>query len=529
MTSRNVKSTWELAGRLSGSFTDSTKKAQSQLSQLRREYSANQGELRRMQAVLKTASQGTDAYANAQRRVPQLQDEINRQAFAISDVQREALGGARAQGRLASATGRAGSALRALSGFGLAAGAGIGVAAGAAALLTKNLNSAGQEAQALQALSVRGVDTDAYQAASNRLRILTGDAATAQRAVGSVADSGQRVREALAYDPKNLNFRAFAGLGFDTAREFEQATRNVTGFIEHLRGELQGATQNQKDYIRAASVAAGIDPTLIDSIEEENRLLVRQADLKVKASGGDLAAAKELERITARIGRIQNTQGIYSPEQIAALERYDETTAIFSQATKDLKIAVTTSFADDMAAAATGLTEGVLAASRLYDRISGEEGTFAKVSRMVRTPNKEVEGWFDRNVNQRLGLPSFGNSRDGGSQWGAKDLRSINDALEGWFDRNINQRLGLPAPSGSIPGFAQGGMVPGPRGRPQLAMVHGGEQVMTPGQQRQSTDRSSTTNLSVTNNFTFDGTSEEVIAEDIARSIQSVLHSRILR
>ena len=108
MTTQSFKSTWELAGRLAGSFETSTRRAQSQLSQLRREYSANQQELRRMQTVLKTAAQGTDAYANAQRRVPQLQEEISRQAFAISDVQKEALGGARAQGQMANASGRAG-------------------------------------------------------------------------------------------------------------------------------------------------------------------------------------------------------------------------------------------------------------------------------------------------------------------------------------------------------------------------------------------------------------------------------------
>jgi hypothetical protein len=35
-----------------------------------------------------------------------------------------------------------------------------------------------------------------------------------------------------------------------------------------------------------------------------------------------------------------------------------------------------------------------------------------------------------------------------------------------------------------LPGFAQGGVVPGALGQPQLAVVHGGEQVLTPDQQR---------------------------------------------
>lgn len=35
---------------------------------------------------------------------------------------------------------------------------------------------------------------------------------------------------------------------------------------------------------------------------------------------------------------------------------------------------------------------------------------------------------------------------------------------------------------GKIPGFAEGGVVPGPAGAPRLAVVHGGEQILTPGQ-----------------------------------------------
>lgn len=37
---------------------------------------------------------------------------------------------------------------------------------------------------------------------------------------------------------------------------------------------------------------------------------------------------------------------------------------------------------------------------------------------------------------------------------------------------------------GKIPGFAEGGIVPGETGRPMLAVVHGGEEVRTPAQQR---------------------------------------------
>lgn len=37
---------------------------------------------------------------------------------------------------------------------------------------------------------------------------------------------------------------------------------------------------------------------------------------------------------------------------------------------------------------------------------------------------------------------------------------------------------------GAVPGFAEGGVVPGPPGAPRLAVVHGGEEVRTPAQQR---------------------------------------------
>ena len=39
-------------------------------------------------------------------------------------------------------------------------------------------------------------------------------------------------------------------------------------------------------------------------------------------------------------------------------------------------------------------------------------------------------------------------------------------------------------PSFDIPGFASGGIVPGPIGQPQLAVVHGGENIQTPEQQQ---------------------------------------------
>ena len=111
-----------------------------------------------MQGVLQDAPpRGPTPTANAAATDPAAAAtaHLNAQAFSISARSTERGAGRRplpgADGERVS--GRAGSALRALSGFGLAAGAGIGVAAGAVALLTKNLNASGREAQALQTLS----------------------------------------------------------------------------------------------------------------------------------------------------------------------------------------------------------------------------------------------------------------------------------------------------------------------------------------------------------------------------------------
>lgn len=51
---------------------------------------------------------------------------------------------------------------------------------------------------------------------------------------------------------------------------------------------------------------------------------------------------------------------------------------------------------------------------------------------------------------------------------------------------------------GVIPGFATGGMVPGPIGMPRLAVVHGGEEVRTP--EQQVAGRASQTNTYIINN-----------------------------
>ena len=472
MTSRNTKSTWELAGRLSSSFTQSTKQAQSQLSQLRREYRNNQSELKRMQGVLKTAAVGTTAYTNAQRAIPNLEKQLTDQAFAIGDVQKQATSAARSQGQMASATGRAGSAMRALTTFGLAAGGALGIATGAAVALNRSLNSTASEAQQLQLLSVRGIDTDSYQRAGNQMRILAGDAATAKRALGTVAQAGQQAREALVFDPGALGadfHRGVEGLGFSGLDDFIATTRDASGFVDHLRDKLQGATRDQIDYARASAQRTGIDPTIIDLILKENQLLTRQIELKAKSAAGDQAAAKELENVNRRIARIQSDQGIISADQAELLQQYSEATQVAQLAFRDLKIAVTTSFADDMTRAAEIMTAGITQASELWDQIRNAD------------QNRPAGGYrFDQDPVPAAADVARG-QYDAARQLSG-DLAKINEKVTGFFDRNVNQRLGLPKDPtfrDLLPGFAQGGVVPGP------------------GQQGQSTDRSRITNVTV--------------------------------
>ena len=486
MTSRNVKSTWELAGRLSSSFTESTKRAQTQLAQMRREYRQNQAELRRMQGVLRTAAQGTDAYANAQRRIPRIQDELNRQAFAIGDLEKEALGGARAQDRLSGATGKANSALRSLTTFGLAAGGAIGVAAGAVAVLTRGLNSTGREAQQLQALSTRGIDTQAYQQAASQLQVLTGDAKSARQAIQSAADASQTFAQRLAFRPDFSpdEIRAVVTLGFEGVQDFANARRDIEGMIGTIREEWAGATEQERLAMRQAAQILGINDSLIDGVAELNGLYAQQADLRRRANEGDLAAAAEIDEVTQRIARVNAGLGVLTQDQIEAAERYSEVAQQLSQAGKDLKNAFVTSFADDFAAAAKEATRFVLQASELWDKIRGQEDKRPAAERVPSAPD-----WADLLLTGGSGLLSGGEARPLGDFTGEIG-KFVDDQI--YYGKLLGKdisKLTNTLATFKLPGFAEGGVVPGPQGSPQVAVVHGGERVVS-NQDRRAYDQS---------------------------------------
>ena len=77
-----------------------------------------------------------------------------------------------------------------------------------------------------------------------------------------------------------------------------------------------------------------------------------------------------------------------------------------------------------------------------------------------------------------------------GAKIGVAIAKGIGKSLGGWFNKfddwiedvtGIQTRIKGDYTSGNIYGYAKGGVVPGPLGKPTLAMVHGGETITPPG------------------------------------------------
>ena len=125
----------------------------------------------------------------------------------------------------------------------------------------------------------------------------------------------------------------------------------------------------------------------------------------------------------------------------------------------------------------------------------------------VRNPRAEY-----RAAREREGQPSPFQTLGGLSQKGSQDAY-----------RRAEGAINPATLSDRLPGFANGGMVPGPTGAPQLAMVHGGERVMTPGQQRQSGDRI----IHQNNTFNIDGASSPMATgEEVVEALRRQLAGR---
>ena len=329
-------------------------------------------------------------------------------------------------------------------------------------------------------MSVRGIDTDSYQRAASLMGVLTGNTEASRAAMRSAADSALSIAGRLKEDPGSIStteHRAAPILGFDNVADFADSRQDVEGMMKTIRQEWARADEDGRLSMRWAAGQLGIQESMIDAIAEQNRVLERQAFLQaeISAGRGGQAAVDEKKRLDAQIARINSGLGVMSPAEIAKAERYDESTEILKQFKKDVGV--------NAAIAAVDAVDFVRNPARAYREGRGREGK--------QSPLQELGGV---------------------SQLGAQDAyRAAGDAQ-----------------LGRVPGFAQGGVVPGPTGRPQLAMVHGGERVMTPQQQQQqpqpqSVDRSQSRIIQVTNYFQIDGTRNEAIAEDVASTLQTML------
>ena len=87
---------------------------------------------------------------------------------------------------------------------------------------------------------------------------------------------------------------------------------------------------------------------------------------------------------------------------------------------------------------------------------------------MVRSATSIVTGLI-KAIAKEIGKP----------EWGEELAKAIRNVVETSFLMVLSRLMaGEYAISSNIPGFASGGIVPGPLGAPQLAIVHGGEQII---------------------------------------------------
>ena len=260
--------------------------------------------------------------------------------------------------------------------------------------------------------------------------------------------------------------------------------------VEIIRKEWAGANEQERLAMRQAAQILSIQSTMIDGVAELNNLLEKEAVLRGRANAGDLDAAAELDDVAQRIARVNSGLGVLTQDQIQAAEKYSESAQLLSQASTDLKNAFTTSFADDFAAAARVATGFVLKASKLWDDISGESD---------KEPPKWYEGYAYRKARDLLspalsdaGRPSPSTTTTiaegytasttprGGSIAPAvtEGVGAGTGITSGSMGRGRDLAALIAARKAGVEEYAQGGIVPGPMGRPQIAVVHGGERVV---------------------------------------------------
>ena len=260
--------------------------------------------------------------------------------------------------------------------------------------------------------------------------------------------------------------------------------------VRTIREELAGATEDEQLAMRGAARTLGVPASVLDSAAELNDLYKEQAALIAQATQGDMDADADLDRVTEQIDKVNAGLGILSADQIEAAEKYSESAQLLSQAATDLNNAFVSSFADDFARAARVATDFVLKASKLWDDISGESDE---------EPPKWYEGYAYRKGRDILsplfsdaGKPSASTTATiaegytasmtprGGSIAPAvtEGVAGGTGITSGSMSRGRDLASLIAARKAGVEEYAQGGVVPGPEGRPQVAVVHGGERVV---------------------------------------------------
>lgn len=107
-------------------------------------------------------------------------------------------------------------------------------------------------------------------------------------------------------------------------------------------------------------------------------------------------------------------------------------------------------------------------------------------------------------------------------EWLAKKIKTIWDLFKGIGVGGGSQKKSIFGSLGSLFGFAQGGTVPGAMGSPQLAVVHGGEEIIPAGRSGRSIV------ININNPMVRDNGDLKRLANEVSQVLQRKMSGRIL-
>jgi len=233
--------------------------------------------------------------------------------------------------------------------------------------------------------------------------------------------------------------------------------------LDGLSGQLQDAGKQLHGVADASEAAAGKLAYAKDVTSAVGRAFTEQ----------EIATNKATQALARENDELQNTIDLLD-EAINTALGLDNAQLALSKDFKDLSDAITENGKhwNDNTDAAFANRQMILGALGDLERVREEE---IKHGKSVADANAEYEAGFQKILNYAGALGA---------------TKAQLDAIKGTYDitlvinsiGNVIGNLGSTL-SKLIPHFASGGMVGGAPGAPQLAVVHGGERVLTPGQQ----------------------------------------------